>query len=147
MENLSLMNSKEKKEILKRINGQFGCEYEFSHEVYQNTKNKIFLMDKGIAKIEIKQLLVNSLGLYFGELRDDEIRLSIEGSQLMGKYATKNVLELDDESAAKWMAGEDIMVDSDLYGFVLIKNRGDFLGCGKISNKKLFNYVPKERRA
>ncbi|MCM2326055.1 MAG: tRNA pseudouridine(55) synthase TruB [Candidatus Woesearchaeota archaeon] len=146
MDTLKLMNSKEKKEILKFLNEQFGCDYEFEHEVFMNSKNKLFLINSDIASIDIKQLRVNSMGLYFGELRDSEIRLSIEGSMMIGKIAKKNVLELDDESAAKWMHGEDIMVDSDLYGFVLIKNDGDFLGCGKISNKKLFNYVQKERR-
>lgn len=146
MENLKILNSKERKEILKIINEQFSCEFEFEFEVFQNSKNKIFVMNKDLGKIDYKLLLVNSLGMYFGEMRDNEIRLSIEASQIIGKIANKNVLELDDELAGKWMAGEDINVDSDLHGFVIIKNKDDFLGCGKISNKKLYNYVQKERR-
>ena len=53
---------------------------------------------------------------------------------------------MNDVNAKKWMAGEDIDIDSELSGFIIIKNRTDFLGCGRIVNKKLLNYVPKERR-
>ena len=66
---------------------------------------------------------------------------------LVGKTAKKNVLELNDKQSKYWLSGQDFEVESDLKGFVLIKNKNEFLGCGKIVNKKLYNYVPKERRS
>ncbi len=146
MENLRILNSKEKKNIYMLINEQFGCDLDEEYEIFMNSRNRIFLLNKDFVKIDISQLRVNSLGLYFGEIYNNELRLSIEGSQLIGKTAKKNVLDLEDEQAAKWMKGEDFEIDSDLKGFVLVKNNSIFLGCGKISNKKLYNYVPKERR-
>ena len=44
------------------------------------------------------------------------------------------------------MAGDDFEMDTKLYGFVIIKNRDDFLGCGRVVDSKLLNYVQKERR-
>ena len=45
-----------------------------------------------------------------------------------------------------WLKGTDMNIESELNGYVLIRNNGDFLGCGKLKNGKLLNYVPKARR-
>ena len=147
MQQLKILNSKEKKAVSKLISKQFKCDFKFEYEVFMNQKNKLFILNKDVSKIDLEKLRVNSLGLYFGVKYDNEIRLSIEGSEIIGMIAKKNVLELTEIEAEKWMSGEDFEVDSNLSGFVIIKNKTDFLGCGKISNKKLFNYVPKERRS
>ena len=74
------------------------------------------------------------------------LRLSIEGSQILGKQATKNILEVTDEQAAQWFSGQDIQTESGLKGFVLVKHKQDFLGCGNLANRVLHNYLGKERR-
>lgn len=148
MQKLDILNSKQRKELAQILNKQFGCKFEFDYEVFVNRHNKIFLLNKDIKKINMDDLRINSLGLYFGHIYDNnEFRLSIEGSQIIGKIAKKNVLKLNDEQADLWMEGQDTKVETDVEGFVIIKNKGDFLGCGKLKNKKLLNYVPKERRA
>ena len=144
--NLKILNSREKRDLSTLIEKQFGCKFDFNYEVFMNPKNKIFILNKDVSKIDLDELRINSLGLYFGEINRGELRLSIEGSQIIGKIAKKNVLELDDDQAEKWMSGEDFDINSHLRGFVIIKNKDDFLGCGRIVNKKLLNYVPKERR-
>ena len=143
---MEILNSREKKKLSKLIKNQFGCTFKIDFEVFRNQKNKIFILNKAVSKVNFDELRINSLGLYFGEINNNELRLSIEGSQIFGKKATKNVLELDDELAKKWMSGEDIRVNTDLGGFVIIKNNNDFLGCGRVVDNKLLNYVPKERR-
>ncbi len=146
MENLRVMNSKEKKNILKLLYDQFGFQSAMEYEFLINTRNKIFILSRDFAKIETRELRINSLGLYFGEIYNGELRLSIEGSQIIGKLSKKNILELSDEDARRWMGGEDFEVREKMSGFVIIKNNDDFLGCGKLANGKLYNYVPKERR-
>jgi len=83
-------------------------------------------------------------GLYFGTLEESGIRLSIEGSFLVGKLAKRNVVELDDEMAKRWMSGGDL--ELPVRGYVILKWRNFFLGCGKGNGKVVKNYVPKERR-
>jgi NOL1/NOP2/fmu family ribosome biogenesis protein len=83
-------------------------------------------------------------GIYFGTLDDNGFRLSIEGCFLVGKFARMNVLVVDDEKAIAWMSGKDI--ECNLKGYVIVKWREFFLGCGKANGRILRNFVPKNRR-
>ncbi|NJE10366.1 hypothetical protein [Thermococcus sp. MAR1] len=86
-------------------------------------------------------------GVYFGRIESDGIRLSIEGSFLVGPKATKNVVELDDERARLYLAGESVEIeDKNLHGWVIVKWRSYYLGSAKAKAGKLINYVPRERR-
>ena len=83
-------------------------------------------------------------GIYFGTLEKNGFRLSIEGCFLVGKFAKRNVMDLDDENAFRWMRGEDI--PCNLKGYVIVRWKGFFLGCGKANGRILRNFVPKNRR-
>ena len=86
-------------------------------------------------------------GVYFGRIESDGIRLSIEGSFLVGPKATKNVVELDDERARLYLAGESVEIDDkNLHGWVVVKWRSYYIGSAKAKAGRLINYVPKERR-
>ncbi|MBU0757047.1 MAG: hypothetical protein KKF44_03200 [Nanoarchaeota archaeon] len=147
MQTLEILNKKQIKEISKLIELQWDASFDFhKYAVFYSVKDKIFLINSEVTQINFDELRVNTLGTYFGEKAKGEIRLSIEGSQMVGPSAKKNVLELSDSEADSWMQGKDFDVDSDLSGFVIIKNNDDFLGCGRVSGQKVFNYVPKERR-
>ena len=91
-------------------------------------------------------LIKVSLGLFFGEIKNGEIRLTIEGSQLVGPNAKKNVLEIPDKLARLWLKGYDIPVKTDMKGFLIIKNNKDYLGCGKFVENRILNPIPKTRR-
>ncbi|MCS7097532.1 MAG: hypothetical protein NZ922_00910 [Candidatus Methanomethyliaceae archaeon] len=86
------------------------------------------------------------MGIHFGTLEEDGLRLSIEGSFIVGKVAKKNIIELSDEDAIKWLKGENLEVNKELKGYYIIKWMEYFLGCGKALNGKLINFVPKDRR-
>ena len=85
-------------------------------------------------------------GVYFARIESDGIRLSIEGSFLVGPRATKNVVELDDERARRYLAGESVQIDENLHGWVIVKWRNYFLGSAKAKEGRLINYVPGDRR-
>ena len=146
MENLEILNTRNKKDIEKKIKKQFGCDFKLDFAVFKNSKNKLFLLNKDVEKIRLDELRINSLGLYFGENRHAELRLSTEGAQLVGKKATKNIIELDDAQAEQWMNGKDFEYNSEFHGFVIIKNKDNILGCGRLKDTTLLNYVQKERR-
>lgn len=148
MQKLNILNKKQTKEILGLIKAQFEADFKEDYAFFQNEKGKIYIMDKDISKINTDKLRINSLGLYFAELKNTEIRLSIEGSQLIGPIASKNILKLTDNQSKEWMKGEDLEVkeNKDFSGFLLIKHNGDFLGTGKYREGKVFNFVGKNRR-
>ncbi len=144
---LRFLNSKERKEILKRIKDSWDADLEDDYVFLMNNQNKLFVVSRGIEKIDLSQIRLNNIGLYFGEITPrDELRLSIEGSSIVGKLAKQNILELSEDQAKSWFAGEDITIEDNRNGFMIIKFKKDFLGCGKLANNTLHNFVPKARR-
>lgn len=146
METLKLLNKKKVKEILNKIKETYGInELKLDYLFYMNPDGKIFLLSKKFHELDNKILNINSIGLYFANL-SKEIRLSIEGSQLIGNLASKNVVNINEKQLKNWLFGEDLEINGDFKGFVLIRNGNDFYGSGKALNNKILNFVPKERR-
>lgn len=158
MQNLKILNTRQRKGILELLKQQYKSDFKKKASelvILQSSKNKIYLLSRDFAKVDDKKLRIDSAGLYFGEImKNDELRLSIEGSQLIGPIAKKNVVELDDEETRLWLRGDDIEKELKTKGFVILKSRNketgryDFVGCGKYKaeEKKILNYVPKTRR-
>ncbi|MBU1201407.1 MAG: hypothetical protein KJ583_01560 [Nanoarchaeota archaeon] len=143
---MEILNSKQIKNIRSLLEKQFGIVEKLDFVFMINAKGKVYVITREVEKLDLKKLRIDSIGLYFGTLGDDGFRLSIEGSQIIGKFAKKNVLELDDCQFESWLKGEDFEVDTKMSGFVIVKYKKDFVGCGRIREKKLLNYVSKSRR-
>lgn len=146
MQKLKILPKKKVKEILSLIKKQYDADIGLDYGFLKNEKNRIFIINKDISKLNLEKIRINSLGLYFAEIYNNQIRLSIEGSQIIGPKAKKNILEITDKQVKEWLKGEDLETDSPLEGFLLVKNKQDFLGTTKISNGKALNFVSKSRR-
>ena len=48
-----------------------------------NEKNRLFVVNKDLAKIDLQKLRIDRIGLYFAEYKNNQIRLSKEGAQLL----------------------------------------------------------------
>lgn len=141
MQKLKALNSRELKELYKELE-RFGVKERLDYIVLVSSKDKLYLLSKDYANLDVSSLRINNKGMYFGKREKDGLRLSIEGSQVIN--ATKNVVELDREGMEKWVTGKDVEVEGE--GYVIVKYGKDVLGCGRIVNGKLRNMVPKERR-
>ncbi len=132
-----------KERIAEFLEEQFGIDKEeflrLDLEFEERGKHRVYVFRKGCPNISLYHY-----GIYFGTLDGRGIRLSIEGSFIVGKLAKKNVLEVDDETARRWMRGEDI--ECSMKGYVILKWKNFFLGCGKSNGRILRNFVPKNRR-
>ena len=146
MQKLSILNKKETKNLLSQIEKQWGAVLDLDCVFLKNEDGRIFIANKEFGSIDLSRLRINSVGLYVAQEVEGQLRLSIEGSQLIGPNAKKNVIELDDKETAEWMKGTDLDKETAERGFVIIKNKDDFLGCGKATGIKILNYVPKARR-
>ncbi len=141
---LKFLNKKEIKSILNKIKDRYGIKnLDLDYVFLKSKKGKVFIISKDVIRIDITKLKIDTIGMYFCKVEDDGIRLSIEGSQLIGKYARKNILKLNEKELEMWLSGEELDREGD--GYYLIKGK-DFVGSGKIVNRKLYNYVPKYRR-
>ena len=138
------VSNKEKKLLIKQLKDQFSFSSKLDYQFFINPEKKIFIFNKDL-EIDFSRIRVNSLGLYFANIKN-ELRLSIEGSQLIGPNSRKNILEVSNSQLQDWMHGRDIETEKEFKGFVLIKNKNDFYGSGKYKEGKILNYIPKERR-
>lgn len=144
MNALRVLNTKERGRILSILEKQYGAPWEPEGVLLLNNRNRLFLATREAASYYTNPR-VGRIGLYIGEVYSGELRLSMEGSQIIGKIAKKKVVELSDEEMREWLKGSTIERNLE-NGFYILSHKGDFLGCGKCVSGKILNYVPKERR-
>jgi len=144
------MNETEKKELERIIEKNYGVKIVFSDcDCYINKRNEIYLISKNVDENIIE--MASYFGFYFGKLkRNEKIQLSVEGSQIVGKKANKNIAIVDDENIFRFMEGLDCkwveLLNCETNNFVLIKNGSDFFGVGILREDKIESLVPKARR-
>jgi NOL1/NOP2/fmu family ribosome biogenesis protein len=148
---LKILNKKEKQEIEEKLNNQFGIK-EISEKIIMKGKEKLFLFSGSFTNEEIKKLeelvVIEKVGVYFAKIdeRTNDLRLSIEGSQIFKNQINKNVFEISEELVEQWMKGRELNIKTGKKGFIVIKYKDDFLGTGKASEEKISNFIPKIRR-
>jgi len=140
------LNTKQVKQILALLEKQWGFAEKLDYQFFVSKKEALYIAQRSVGEFDFTKVRVNSIGMYFGEMKDNRLRLSIEGAQLIGPHAIKQVLELDDAQAVQWMNGQNIESAFFLTGAVIIKHGTDYLGSGQVKDGILFNYVPKVRR-
>ena len=148
---LKFLNKSEKEKIVRQLNEQFGIK-EIPWEIAKLGKERIILFSGKVSEKEIQILdrfaRIEGIGVYFAknDEKTNDLRLSIEGTQLLKSQITKNILELNEKQAEEWMMGQDLNITTGKKGFYIIKFKDDFLGTGKISENKISNFIPKSRR-
>ncbi|MBS3125189.1 hypothetical protein J4211_02970 [Candidatus Woesearchaeota archaeon] len=144
---LEFMGGKEVRHFYHLIEQQYGnIPPEFEGMAFIIRKEKIAMIARTIETVIDKKIRINSAGLYIAEVKEDQLRLSIEGAQLVGPHATKNVCEFSREQVREWLQGKDIAVDEVFSEFVIVKYGNDYLGSGKYKEGLILNFVPKARR-
>jgi len=157
MEYVHVLNENEKRAFISKLAEQFGTR-EINGTLIQLGKERIILFTSNITEKEIKEIVKNShiesIGVYIAKIdpQTNDIRLSIEGSQLLYKQGqiTKSIFELrNEQEVEQWMSGQELPIGSDITGtngFLIMKYKDDILGSGKASQNKIGNFIPKSRR-
>jgi NOL1/NOP2/fmu family ribosome biogenesis protein len=148
---LKFLNKQEKEKLISQLNEQFGIE-KLPWEVAKFGKERIILFSGEISEKELFKLdayaRIEGVGIYFAKIdeKTKDIRLSIEGANLLKNQITKNIFEMNEEQAGQWMLGQELNITTGKKGFYIMKFKDDVLGTGKISENKISNFVPKSRR-
>lgn len=149
---MKILNNREARKVLKEIEEHWACklgEILETHSLIISKKKKIYLIHRDFHSLPL-DMHINSIGSYVANVRDAKLRLTIEGSELVGPKASKNVVEINDEEAQDWIRGKNLIGERDVSGFVIVKyvhKHGiDFMGCGHYKNDIVTNFVPKTRR-
>ena len=144
MARIRILKSKEVKALRKLLEKQWGFG-EKPDYAFLMKEDEIFVVNREIGEIPLERLNIYSLGLKFGEIKKGDLVLTIEGSQLVGPKAKKNVIELSAKEANAWIKGVSVRNNSNLEGYVLIKSENDFIGTGRIFEGKVINLIPRPR--
>ena len=149
MEYIKILSEQEKRKIENQLHAQFGIK-ELPGKIVMRGEERLFFFtgeidEDGIRKLE-QSAPIEKVGVYFAKLINEEIKLTIEGTQLLKEHITKGIFQINDSQAEEWMMGRELNLKSGLKGFVVMKNNDDYLGCGKASQEKITNFIPKSRR-
>ena len=141
-----ILNSKERKQLFGRLETQWGIAVPdaMREQAWLKSGERYYLAGRSLE--QLPGLRLERLRIYTLSEHDGALRLSVEGSQLLGPYAKKNVVELSPELAHRWLKGESLEIQAEAAGFVFVRSGKDYLGCGRYAGGKLPNFVPKERR-
>ena len=152
MQNLKILNSREKKEIYNQLKEQYGFSEKLEGVLMLSSKNKVFYLSEGLDILESntdKLLRIDRTGLYIAVLEKGGIRFSVEGSQLIGPKCTKKVLVIDDAQLEAWVKGNDFPLNNEddvkEDGFHILKFKDDYVGCALIKEGTVRNYLTKTR--
>jgi len=144
---------KEEIEIIENIiEKNYGTKVELNKFLVLKTfEEKIWLATKNLLDLDLSKLQINSVGMNFGKLkRNDKINLTVEGSQIVGAKATKNIVLLNEENAEKFMQGSDMKpekeIDCEYHNFAIVKFGEDVLGSSLLTEEGVKNQLPKSRR-
>ena len=140
-----ILDKKEHARIVSLLNEQFGFSSLGDFILIRSGKERLWLTNRDVLETDFSRMRVETIGLYFGTTEKDGIRLSIEGSQIVGKQASRNVIDIDEKQLFMWLRGFDLDIpcESD---YVLLRHKNDFVGCGKRKSGGILNFIPKDRR-
>ncbi len=153
MQQLAILNTRDIKRIKEQLIRQFGFAPTADYAYLKSEKEKIFIINKDVARIELKNLIIDKTGLYFAEDKGTEIRLSKEGAQLLGREALKkkkplkNSVTLSSEELRAYFQGRDLQKDLGQENrLVLLQYEKDVFGCARYKEGIILNFLPKIHR-
>jgi NOL1/NOP2/fmu family ribosome biogenesis protein len=129
------------KEIIKKIiKENFGCD--INDEIdFEVRKEKIYFFKSYLKNffnfLKNKGLKLNPIGIYFGKIKqNNKIQLSIEGSQYVGRKATKNIFEINDyKELYEFILGKKIELKNvEKHNFPILKYK-DLVICSTASRE------------
>ena len=153
MQKLIILNSREIRKIKELLIEDFGYFPSGEFALLESENHRIFFVNRDIAKIELENLRIDKVGLYFGELRETQFRLSKEGAQFLAHCAKEdkkkliNYVELTKEEVKKYFLGVDLERDLGPKSNLIILHHDDLiLGCAQYKERKILNFLPKTNR-
>lgn len=145
---MKILKSFEKKRILNKLNEQYGIS-KIPYLILKFGKEKLRIYSGALTPNELRKLdnfiRIENVGIYFAKQERKNIRLTLDGIQSFKNQITKNILEINNQQAKEWLKGNELYVKTDK-NFKIIKNNGEFIGCGKSNGERITNFVPKNRR-
>lgn len=135
--------------ILRYFKERFGISKKiFSDYSIIAKKEKVWIVSKDVLEKNLEGLRIETIGLLLGRYfkRQNRLKPTTNALQIFGKYATKNVVELNEEEKEKYVRGYNLKKDLELEnGYIILKFDSDILGCGLYKDGEIKNQIPKSK--
>ncbi len=133
--------------VLNYLEERFGIPGEVFDDYEIIDDGDIWLVSKDAAGFEIRTFRRKGLRLarFF---KDGKIKVTTAALQIIGKYATKNIVYLNESELLMYVRGQDIekSLPNTEPGQVIVKYKSDCIGSGLYQNGRIKNQLPKGRR-
>ena len=153
MQKLKILNSREIKRMKQILIKEFGYALSKDYVFLQNEKERIFITNKDLAKVDLDKLRVDRIGLYFAEYKNTQVRLSKAGAQLLVQEASEsgsevqNVVDISKEEVEKYFQGLDLEKDlGEESRLIILRYLNNVIGCAKYKEGIILNFLPKIHR-
>lgn len=149
---MEILNAKEKRNLDEKLEEKYGVRVLEDFVVLKTgRRKKLWVTNREVFKIPFSEVKVNSMGLYFGRITDRGIKPSIEGSQIIGETAEKNVVEVGEKGMWNFVRGFKVKKFEEKYkceegSYVIVKHKEDILGMAKLVSDGLKSVIPKGRK-
>lgn len=145
---IETLNKKEKRDFEEKLKERFGITLPRCLLIKAG-KNKIRIFTGDFSEHELNIVAgiirLETAGMYMAVIdKQNKIRLGFSASTLF--YGAKNILGLNENQAKNWFRGEDLNIKVRDKGYIILKFDDMIIGCGKATEDKILNFVPKERR-
>ena len=114
---IKILTAQETNKIREQLKEQFGIS-NIPGKIIRLGEEKIFLFTGAADENEIEKIEqsapVEKIGVYFAKIINDEIKLTIEGTQILKEQISKNIFEINDELAEEWMMGRELNIKSGM---------------------------------
>jgi len=121
---------------LDKINARYGSDFSSDGKIILH-KGRLFLYT-GLET----SLKADRAGLH---IANDDLSLTLDGAQLFGKSASKNIFDLSRKHFITFFRGGDFS-GIELDGPIIVRYRGEPVGAAVIDAGKLINELPTSRK-
>ena len=147
------LNNKEIKKIRESFLEEYGYFWQEDYGYVLSEKERLSIISKDIAAMDLKQLRIDKIGLYVAEIKNNQVRLSKEGAQLLAqeagkhKIALKNIHRLSAKEVQDYFKGLDLAKELGAESkLIILQHHDNVIGCARYKDGKILNFLPKIHR-
>ncbi|HLC81808.1 MAG TPA: hypothetical protein VJH68_04065 [Candidatus Nanoarchaeia archaeon] len=147
------LNNKEIKKIRESFLEEYGYFWQEDYAYVLSEKERLSIISKDIAAMDLKQLRIDKIGLYVAEIKNNQVRLSKEGAQLLAqeagkhKIALKNIHRLSAKEVQDYFKGLDLAKELGAESkLIILQHHDNVIGCARYKDGKILNFLPKIHR-
>jgi len=141
------LRKREENKIKEMLLENYGFSIPSDWRLYYLGADRVWVLKDEFFEFPLEKLNVEVMGFYLCYFDFKILRLSFNGSQIVGKSATKNVLDISVKEAEELIRGFDIDKVTNMEAeYLILRTPVGIIGVGKNHKTKILCQINKNRR-